>query len=121
MFQRLPASLRAIEHRLELNDLDGQWRLSADLTKDHVSHLLDQIGMARDFRAKLIPVDATRKLGFGRDKRPRRWRALGVEHARLAPKAKGADLSQPDEFTLVTSNPRMGPVLRRCLRGEERQ
>jgi hypothetical protein len=91
MRQRLPASLRAIERCLKLDDLDGQWCVPADLAKDHVGHFNDQLGITADLGAELTAVDAVCQLSLGGDERPRRGRVVAVQDARVAPETKGAD------------------------------
>ena len=91
MRQRLPASVRAIERCLKLDDLDGQWCVPTDFAKDHVGHFYNQFGIAGDLRAELTAVDAVRELSLGGDERPRRGRVVAVQDAGVAPETKGAD------------------------------
>ena len=84
-------------------------------------HFDDQLGIAGDFGAELIAVDAVCQLSLRGDERPRRGRVVTVQDARVAPETKGADFGQPNVLTLGINDRRMGFVL--CLRlgGEKRQ
>jgi hypothetical protein len=93
MRQRLPASLRAIERCLKLDDFDGQWCVPADLAKDHVGQFNDQLGITGDLgveptagdavcqlsaAAAIILLDPHRRESIGRSAEPIETRLLLV-------------------------------------------
>jgi len=83
-------------------------------------HFDDQLGIAGDFGAELIAVDAVCQLSLRGDERPRWGWVVAVQDARVAPETKGADFGQTNVLRLG-NDPRMGFAMYLRLGGEMRQ